>query len=116
MSCSLYSCTFSNFAIFILFLRRPIAGKTSILYKLQIGEVITTVPTIGFNVESVKYKNLEFQVLVLFIVLSILGRYDINHMVQFLFLFISIAGTWVANLAFGHTGGVIMKTLKRSSF
>lgn len=26
------------------------AGKTTILYKLHIGEVLTTVPTIGFNV------------------------------------------------------------------
>ena len=28
----------------------------------QIGEVVTTVPTIGFNVESVTYKNLNFNV------------------------------------------------------
>jgi len=26
------------------------------------GEVVTTVPTIGFNVESVTYKNLNFNV------------------------------------------------------
>jgi GTPase SAR1 family protein len=26
------------------------AGKTTILYKLHIGEVLSTVPTIGFNV------------------------------------------------------------------
>ena len=37
-------------------------GKTTILYKLQMGEVVTTVPTIGFNVETVQYKNLRFQV------------------------------------------------------
>ena len=29
---------------------------------LQIGEVVTTIPTIGFNVESVTYKNLNFNV------------------------------------------------------
>jgi GTPase SAR1 family protein len=29
------------------------AGKTTILYKLQLGEVMTTIPTIGFNVEQV---------------------------------------------------------------
>ena len=28
----------------------------------QIGEVVTTIPTIGFNVESVTYKNLNFNV------------------------------------------------------
>ena len=41
---------------------RGTAGKTTILYKLQMGEVVTTVPTIGFNVETVQYKNLRFQV------------------------------------------------------
>ena len=29
---------------------------------VQIGEVVTTIPTIGFNVESVQYKNLNFNV------------------------------------------------------
>ena len=26
------------------------AGKTTILYKLKIGEVVSSIPTIGFNV------------------------------------------------------------------
>lgn len=26
------------------------AGKTTILYQLKMGEVVTTIPTIGFNV------------------------------------------------------------------
>lgn len=38
------------------------AGKTTILYKLKIGEVISTIPTIGFNVETVEYKNICFTV------------------------------------------------------
>ncbi|KAI4733799.1 vacuolar protein sorting-associated protein 35 [Aureobasidium sp. EXF-12298] len=38
------------------------AGKTTLLYRLKIGEVVTTIPTIGFNVESVNYKNLNFNV------------------------------------------------------
>lgn len=25
----------------------PIAGKTTILYKLKLGEIVTTIPTIG---------------------------------------------------------------------
>eukprot|EP00913_Durusdinium_trenchii_P029532 g27684.t1 len=37
-------------------------GKTTILYKLKLGEVVTTIPTIGFNVETVEYKNLSFTV------------------------------------------------------
>jgi len=36
------------------------AGKTTILYKLKLGESVTTIPTIGFNVESVSYKNISF--------------------------------------------------------
>jgi GTPase SAR1 family protein len=38
------------------------AGKTTILYQLKMGEVVSTIPTIGFNVETVTYKNLTFQV------------------------------------------------------
>ena len=38
------------------------AGKTTVLYALKLGEVLTTAPTIGFNVENVSYKNIEFQV------------------------------------------------------
>lgn len=26
------------------------AGKTTVLYKLKLGEIVTTIPTIGFNV------------------------------------------------------------------
>ena len=37
-------------------------GKTTILYKLKLGEVVNQVPTIGFNVETVTYKNISFNV------------------------------------------------------
>ena len=46
----------------ILILGLDNAGKTTILYRLQLGEIVQTVPTIGFNVESVTYKNTTFQV------------------------------------------------------
>jgi len=46
----------------ILMLGLDSAGKTTILYRLQIGEVVSTIPTIGFNVETVQYKNIKFQV------------------------------------------------------
>jgi hypothetical protein len=29
--------------------------------RLQVDEPVTTVPTIGFNVETLKYKNIQFQ-------------------------------------------------------
>ncbi len=38
------------------------AGKTTVLYKLKLGEVVTTIPTIGFNVETVQYKKISFTV------------------------------------------------------
>lgn len=38
------------------------AGKTTLLYRLKLGDVVTTIPTIGFNVETVTYKNLKFDV------------------------------------------------------
>ncbi|KAK9843095.1 hypothetical protein WJX74_006886 [Apatococcus lobatus] len=46
----------------ILVLGLDNAGKTTILYRLQVGEVVATIPTIGFNVETVTYKNIKFQV------------------------------------------------------
>lgn len=44
----------------ILMVGLDAAGKTTILYKLKLGEVVTTIPTIGFNVETVEYKNISF--------------------------------------------------------
>lgn len=38
------------------------AGKTTVLYKLKLGEIFTTIPTLGFNVETVEYKNCCFTV------------------------------------------------------
>ena len=38
------------------------AGKTTILYKLKLGDLVTTIPTIGFNVEQVTYKNLSMHI------------------------------------------------------
>lgn len=46
----------------ILVLGLDNAGKTTILYRLHVGEVVQTIPTIGFNVETVTYKNIKFQV------------------------------------------------------
>ena len=59
---SLFSGLFGTKERRILILGLDGAGKTTILYRLQVGEVVTTIPTIGFNVETVTYKNLKFQV------------------------------------------------------
>merc|ERR1711917_136293 len=57
-----FSNLFGQKELRILILGLDGAGKTTILYRLQVGEVVTTIPTIGFNVETVTYKNLKFQV------------------------------------------------------
>ena len=46
----------------ILMLGLDAAGKTTILYMLKLGEVVQTIPTIGFNVETVVNNNVIFQV------------------------------------------------------
>merc|ERR1711941_248968 len=46
----------------ILMVGLDAAGKTTILYKHKLGEIVTTIPTIGFNVETVEYKNISFTV------------------------------------------------------
>ncbi|KAF3818696.1 hypothetical protein GH733_012113 [Mirounga leonina] len=38
------------------------AGKTTILYKLKLGEIVTAIPTIGFTMETVEDKNISFTV------------------------------------------------------
>lgn len=38
------------------------AGKTTILYQLKMNETVKTIPTIGFNVETLDYKGLNFTV------------------------------------------------------
>jgi len=44
----------------LLILGLDAAGKTAILYSLQLGEAINyTVPTIGFNVEQIEIGNLQ---------------------------------------------------------
>merc|ERR1712124_197492 len=53
---------FSKQEMRILMVGLDAAGKTTILYKLKLGEVVTTIPTIGFNVETVEYKNISFTV------------------------------------------------------
>ncbi|KAH7569345.1 hypothetical protein JRO89_XS06G0149200 [Xanthoceras sorbifolium] len=71
----MFSSLFSNKEARILVLGLDNAGKTTILYRLQMGEVVSTIPkllivfllfkidvAIGFNVETVQYNNIKFQV------------------------------------------------------
>jgi len=58
----LFKKLFSKKDMRILMVGLDAAGKTTILYKLKLGEIVTTIPTIGFNVETVEYKNISFTV------------------------------------------------------
>jgi small GTP-binding protein len=44
----------------ILILGLDNAGKTALTLRMHLGEVVSTMPTIGFNVETVEYKNISF--------------------------------------------------------
>jgi ADP-ribosylation factor protein 1 len=46
----------------ILMVGLDAAGKTTILYKVKMGDTVTTIPTIGFNVEQVEYKSITMTV------------------------------------------------------
>ena len=46
----------------ILLLGLDSAGKTTLLYKLKLGTIIETIPTIGFNLEAVNYKNMTMTI------------------------------------------------------
>ena len=60
----LFQSLFGSKEVRILILGLDNAGKTTILYRLQNDDdaVVQTIPTIGFNVEVLQYKNIKFQV------------------------------------------------------
>ena len=63
---SLFSKVWSQFVgtkeMRILMVGLDAAGKTTILYQLKMGETVKTIPTIGFNVETLDFKGLTFTV------------------------------------------------------
>ncbi|CAN7946168.1 unnamed protein product [Ixodes hexagonus] len=59
---SIFTRLFGKKQVRILMVGLDAAGKTTILYKLKLGEIVTTIPTIGFNVETVEYNNICFTV------------------------------------------------------
>lgn len=59
---SAWSKLFGREDVRILMVGLDNAGKTTILYQLKFGKVISSVPTIGFNVETVTFKNISFTV------------------------------------------------------
>ena len=45
---------FLYFEQLIWFTTQICAGKTTILYQMKVGQIVKTIPTIGFNVETIK--------------------------------------------------------------
>ena len=44
----------------VLMVELDAAGQTTIISKLKLGEMVTTITKIGRKVETVEYKNLSF--------------------------------------------------------
>ncbi|KAK3285410.1 hypothetical protein CYMTET_6986 [Cymbomonas tetramitiformis] len=59
---TLLSFVFPNKEYKIIIVGLDNAGKTTMLYQLHLGQVVVTQPTVGSNVESIRYKNLNFEV------------------------------------------------------
>ena len=68
----LFSSLFSKKEMRILMVGLDAAGKTTILYKLKLGEIVTTIPTIGI-------KLILFQLLGLF-TLQLLVEVSLSHL------------------------------------
>lgn len=71
-----FQALFGSKEVRILILGLDNAGKTTILYRLQneADDNIQTIPTIGFNVETLQYKNIKFQVRLVLVRVPLLGR------------------------------------------
>jgi len=54
--------SFADMKSKILMLGLDNAGKTTILYQMKFNEVAASVPTVGFNVEEINYRGLNFTV------------------------------------------------------
>lgn len=83
------------------------SARMTALILSQIGEVVTTIPTIGFNVESVSYKNLNFNVWVKHLYAKRISSQNLAYKLL-------LNRTWVAKHPSGLTGGVIMRTRRLS--
>jgi len=44
----------------ILLVGLDAAGKSTLLYQIKLKETVSTIPTLGFNVETVNFKNISF--------------------------------------------------------
>ena len=59
---AIYKKWFGNRETKLLMLGLDAAGKTTILYNLKLNEKVLTIPTIGFNVETVEFKGFNMNI------------------------------------------------------
>lgn len=79
------------------------AGKTTTLYKLHLGEVVTTHPTVGSNVEELVYKNIRFEVRCPYLFSPFISLCFLS-IPFFMYIFsVSIADLSIINIASGFT-------------
>jgi hypothetical protein len=85
----LFETLFGTKEVRILILGLDNAGKTTILYRLQneSDEAVQTIPTIGFNVETLQYKNIKVCCMLSYCVFFFFERFCHTFVVQcFIFL------------------------------
>ncbi|KAI8329991.1 P-loop containing nucleoside triphosphate hydrolase protein [Chlamydoabsidia padenii] len=73
----LWNKLFSKAEVKIIIVGLDNAGKTTILYKLLMDQVVTTTPTIGSNVEEIQYKNIKFM---MWAVIMVIDSTDANRL------------------------------------
>ncbi|CAK86710.1 unnamed protein product (macronuclear) [Paramecium tetraurelia] len=57
----MFSCLFQDKQIRVIMIGLDGVGKTSILHRLKLQEELkSTIPTIGFNIETIDYTNIQF--------------------------------------------------------
>lgn len=127
MMSRLFESLFGSKEVRILILGLDNAGKTTILYRLQneSDEAVQTIPTIGFNVETLQYKNIKVRTFVRACLRACLhccrGAFprkeerERRRWYRSLWLFLTLCtllfsfkyGIWADKQVFDHTGDVI---------
>ncbi len=126
MFSKIFESLFGSKEVRILILGLDNAGKTTILYRLQneSDEAVQTIPTIGFNVETLQYKNIKVRRrLHDQVCIGNISRFcwsQVYSSSQLIIFRISTCfidgiisfrcGIWVAKPASGHTGVVTIPT------
>lgn len=77
------------------------------LYRLKLGEVVTSIPTIGFNVETLQHKNISFTVW------DVGGASEPTH-ARAIFTCVTIATPAQAKIRSGRYGGTTSRTARAS--